>query len=245
MEVNDEIIDKYKVRNLKYYSDSTTSSENDATRKEMEKYVLNLIENNSIETIASDKRQQDIKQIADEYAKLTSSDDSNFTYLNKFTTCGTKRCSKEDGKRYLESKISSYYETEIVTKNNTDILYEAARNVLFSDSVENYLYKIGDQTTGYKYYLISPLYITDKEHAINDIILFNNESGNLKYYLVEVDVITSESKDPIKSLAAEALVDKVSASAVMDYYFGKSEIEIHDKDIRDVFISAYGDYSAE
>ena len=250
MEEKDTLIDKYKVRNIKYYSVTTSTSENDDTRKEMEKYVLNLLENNSIEKIAEDKRSKDLNKIKEEFDKIqkpgdpASSDDSNFTYLNKFTTCGNVKCLIEDGLEYQQKQVPSYLESQVVIKGNTEILYESARDVLFSDSIDDYLYKIGDQTNGYKYYLISPLYANDKEHAINDIVLFNNESGNLKYYLVEVEVINSQSKNETKALAAEVLVDKVSSNTVIEHYFGKS-IEIYDKNIRELFISTYGDYSEE
>ena len=251
MEEKDSLIDKYKVRNIKYYSVTTSTSESDDIRAEMEKYVLEILANNSIEKVAEDKRSKDLAKIQEEYDKIQrpgsgdKTDDTNFTYLNKFTTCGQVRCTTEEGKTYLENQVAEYLKSEVVTKNNTSILYEAARNVLFSDSLENYLYKIGNETDGYKYYLISPIYVTDKEHAVNDIILFNNESGNLVYYLVEVEIINSDSKNDQKALAAEALVDKVAINTVMEHYFGKSEIEIYDKNIRDLFVSTYGDYSQE
>lgn len=251
VEEKDTLIDKYKVRNIKYYSVNTSTSENDATREDMEKYVLNLMENNSIEAIAKDKKDKELLKIEEEFKKVQKpgspekTDDTNFTYLNKFTTCGNVRCEIEEGKTYQESQVPEYYKSEIVTKNNTEILYEAARNVLFSDFIEDYLYRIGEQPEDYKYYLISPLYINDTEHAANDIILFNNESGNLKYYLVEVEIMNSSSKREVKALAAEVLVDKVALSTVMDFYFGKSTIEIYDKNIKELFVATYGDYSKE
>ena len=252
LEEKTNLIDKYKVRHIKYYSISTSDSE--TTREEMENYVDLLVENynstdpnviNSIQKVAEDKRKQKLKEIDDEFKKLSTSDDSDFKYLDKFTKCGEIRCKVEDGKTYWENQVEQYYKDEVVTKDNTEILYESARNVLFSDSIEDYLYKIGSDVDGYKYYLISPVYINDEKHSVNDIILFNNVSGAMSYYLVEVEIITSNSADPQKIIAAEAVLDKISDNVVLRHYLEESKVKIYDKELRELFISIYGDYSEE
>lgn len=255
LEEKESLLDKSKARNISYYYVSVNSSDVGSVREEMENYVLNLADNynstdpediKNIEDIAKDKRKKDFKVILDEYNKISSADDSNFTYLNKFTTCGNYKCSKEEGREYLESKVAEYYTSEVVFKDNTSVLYESARNILFSDNVEDYLYKIGDDLTGYKSYLISPVYANDSINSLNDIILFNNVSGSLGFYLVEVEVIDSNSTNEInKAKAAELLIDKVNINTVMKHYFKESKIKIYDKEIRDLFISTYGDYSVE
>lgn len=255
LEVKPSLLDKSKARSIGYYYVSSSSSDVDTIRKEMEEYVLKLANNyastdpeviSSLEKIGKDKKNKDLLKIKERYDKLSSEDDSNFTYLNEFTTCGNYKCSTEDGRAYLESKVANYYTSEIVFKDNTTVLYEAARNILFSDNVEDYLYKIGDDVAGYKSYLISPVYVADGVSTLNDIILFNNVAGSLGFYLVEVEVIDSSSTDEIKKAdAAELLIDKVDIRTVMKHYFEKSKIEIYDKEIRDLFIATYGDYSAE
>jgi len=224
----------------------------------MEQYVSYLKSNynsnddeliKNIEEVANDKRKQELQKIDDDFKKLptetSDGDDTSFTYLAKFTNCGNYKCSVEEGKAYLEKQVATYYDSKIVIKSDTSVLYEAARALLFSDSIEDYLYKIGDNENGYKYYLVSPVYENDENYELTDIILFNNTSSSLTYYLVEVEVIDTESTEIDQALAAELLISKISDSLIFDYYFAESDIEIYDKEIRDLFVSTYGDYNKE
>ena len=218
-------------------------------QQELEEYVESIKTNKdsteedvvkSISDIADKKRQEDLEEIEKQFSKVSvneGNDDSTFVYLNKFTTCGEKKCTLDDGKIYQDNLIleKEYYINEIVTKNDTDVLYEAARDLLFSDNVEDYLYQIGDVK-----YLVSPAYGNAKDEEIKDIILFDNSST---YYVVSVEVIDSSTKDVVaKSKVAELLIDKVSDSDVLSYYFEKSKIKIYDKKIREYFVSKYGEY---
>lgn len=245
------LIDKNMVRKLTYYKISKGSNDNDV-REQLEAHVASIKENynsteestvKSIEDIANLKRKADLDKIAEEYSYLSTAEDSNnssFKYLNKFTTCGEKRCSIEKGKEYQDNLImeTDYYTTSIVTKSDTQVLYEEIREILFSENVENYFYKIGD-----KNYLMSPAYASNNDKRINDIILFDNASSN--YYLATVDIINTQSSNEDKILAAEVLLDKISDSTVINYCFENLDIEIYDKNIKEMFISKYGEYDKE
>ena len=118
-------------------------------------------------------------------------------------------------------------------------MYEEARDVLFSKNINNYLYEIGNAK-----YLISPAYINDEVNSMKDVILFDSSTST--YYIVIVEVLDSNTENfDDKVSMAELLIDNVSVSNVLDYYFEKSEVEIYDKNIRELFISTYGEFSKE
>jgi len=239
------LIDKNSARKISYYSVSKGSTDNE-TREKLEEYVARIAENynseddtliRSIEDVAEAKRKEELDVIADDFAKVSTSSDSSagYTYLNKFTTCANRRCSLEEGKAYQESLImeKEYYVTKVVVKENSDILYEDARKLLFSDNINDYLYKIGD-----KNYLMSPAYAQINDQRINDIILFDSSNT---YYLVTVDVINSQSSFEDKISVAEILVNKISDSTILDYCFEDLDIEMFDKNIREYFENKYGE----
>jgi len=239
-----DLIDKNEARRITYYSVSKGSDDNE-TRELLETYVASIELNHdstddtlvkNIEDVALKNRKKDLDKIAEEYAYISTSTDSgsSFTYLNKFTTCGNKRCTIEEGKAYQDNLImeKEYYKTEVVIKNNESILYEAARNVLFSENVNDYLYEIGD-----KNYLMSPAYSSQNDKRINDIILYDSNT----YYLATVDVINSQSSFEDKALVAELLLDKITESAVFDYCYKDQEVEVYDKIIREYFEEKYGE----
>ena len=243
------MIDKQEGRRINYYKISTNSSGVDSIREEIVKYVESIANNyasteddviKNLQDVAKDKQKQDIKKIEDEFKKLSTSDDSNFSLLTKFTTCGTVRCSVEEGKQYLIDAVENYYTSEVVIKTNDSILYESARKILFGENIEDNL-----RTIGNKKYLVSPVYVNDTIKDIKDIILFNNVSSSLAYYLVEVEVIDSDSNFLEQAEVAELLLDKIGESEVLEYYFGESEITIHDKLLNDLFIKTYGEYKGE
>jgi hypothetical protein len=244
------LIDKNLARRITYYT-IAKGSEDNVVREQLEEYVASIEENynsndttliRNISDIAEAKRKKDLEKIAEEYAYLSTSQDSSsgYTYLNKFTKCGDKRCSIEAGKEYQDNLImeKDYYTTEIVTKQNESVLYEAARELLYSDNVEDYFYKIGDTN-----YLMSPAYGDKEDKRVKDIIMF--DSANSNYYLVAVDIIDSESAFEDKVLVAELLLDKISDSTIIDYCLEDSDIEIHDKAIKEYFESKYGKLKSE
>lgn len=241
-----DLLEKQQGRKINYYSIPVSTSDAIKIRKEVENYVEKLVENTgdikTLKDVGDDKKQQEIQKIEDNFNKISTSSDSSFQYLNSFTTCGTVRCAVEDGKQYQIDRVKNYYTSEkIVTKEDSDILYEQARDLLFSKDIDDYLYTIGDHD-----YLISPIYMNDEKHNSNDIILFNNTSSSMTYYLVEVvEVINRSSLFLDKAQVAELLIPQIGDSIVLDYYFGKSEIEIHDKSINELFVSLYGDYKGE
>lgn len=240
------LIDKNEGRKVEYYSVSKGTG--DTVRKQLETYVKSISENynsdddtliRSISDIAETKRSEELKSLTEEYAKLSTSSDQSFTNLNKFTNCGSYKCTIEEGLDYQTKLImdKDYYVSKVVIKGE-EILYTAASNILFSSYVEDYLYTIGE-----KQYLMSPAYASQDDKRINDIILYDSSSS--VYYLATVEVIDSSSSFADKALVAEKLVDKVSTADVLSYYFDKSEIEIYDKEIREYFISKYGEFKGE
>lgn len=235
-------------RKITYYSESKGSTDNEV-REEFESYVASIEKNynstdenliRGIEDIGEMKRKEALDELAKEYAYLSTSTDSSsgYMYLNKFTTCGQDKCSREEGKAYLDNEImeKEYFSTEVVIKKNENILYDAARNILFSDNVEDYLYAIGD-----KKYLISPVYANDPNRRINDIIMFDS-TGN-KYYIAVVDVIDSNSSFADKALVAEMLIDSISDSIIYEYCFDNQAINIYDEEIKEYFVTKYGEYT--
>lgn len=234
-------------RKITYYTESKGSTDNEV-REEFESYVASIEENynsteenviKSIEDIGETKRKEALDELAKEYAYLSTSTDSSsgYMYLNKFTTCGEKKCSREDGKAYLDKEImeKEYFTTKVVIKKNADVLYKSARDILFSENVEDYLYSIGG-----KNYLVSPVYASDSNKRINDIIMFDAEGNN--YYISTVDVINEESSFADKALVAELLIDTISSSIIYEYCFDEQTINIYDEEIREHFISKYGKY---
>ena len=260
-----ELIDKNKVRIVTYYSVARGSNDDSLNKlKEQVDSISKYYDSTdstkirSIEDIANLDKNDDLDQINKEYGAgdyvgkgyLGSSTDSpSYEYLKKFTTCGDKRCAIEDGLKYQRDLIDEkeYYKTETVIKTNTSILFESARNVLFSDNVNDYLYKIGD-----KYYLINPASYNAEDKRISDIILYegatsSGHSSTSNYYLAEVKIVDGSENSAFldKAKVAEMLIDRVSDATIFEECFEDAEIEIYDKDIRDKFIASYGDYKGE
>lgn len=249
IDVKSDLIDKNEGRRISYYKETVSSGSANTSRKKLEEYIQKVYDNResskledikNVEDIAKDKRNEEIKKIDDESKKISSADDTSFTYLNKFTTCGSVRCDLEDGVKYHKDQVEKYYYSEVVIKDNTSVLYEDARKLLFSSNIEDYLYEIGS-----KKYLISPIFKNDENHNLNDIILFNNVSSSATYYVVEATDINSQSNFFDKADVAELLIDRISNSTVLEYYFKNSGVEIHDKDIRELFINTYGNFKGE
>lgn len=245
IEEKSNLLDKNEGRILNYYSTSRSSTTDTSVRESLERYVKDIQNNHSstdeslirsLEDIAELKRDEDLKTIEDEFKKVSTSSDDTFKYLNKYTTCGDKKCTLEEGKTYQENIImeTDYYVNSIVINTNTSVLFESARTVLFGNSLEDYLYEIGDKT-----YLMSPAYENDGNKKLNDIILFDGEST---YYIVEINVVNSSSDFEDKALIAEMLIDSVSEEAVLNHYFEEVEVEIYDKQIREYFVNKYGEY---
>lgn len=243
----ENLLDRSKARKVSYYSISRTSSSDYETREKLEEYVASIEENynstdtsliRNIEDIAKINKKKDLDKLKEDYDKVSTSTDSNqsYKYLQQFTVCGDKRCKKEDGYAYQQDIINKkeYLVSKIVVNTDTSILYEKARNVLFSDNIDDYLYPIGNTK-----YLISQAYINVEEKDVNSIILFDSSST---YYIATVDVIDSDSDFLSKAEVAELLLDKISDADVLDYYFENVELEIYDKEIRDYFVSKYGEY---
>ena len=246
IEEKSDLIDRNDARRITYYTISKGTSDNE-TRELLEGYVASFEQNHSsqdetlirnIKDVAEKKRKEDLDEIAEQYAYISTSSDSSsgYTYLNKFTNCGDKRCSIEEGKEYQDNLImkKDYHTTMVVTKADDSILYEEARKLLFSDDIGDYLYTIGDNK-----YLMSPAYVDSNDKRVNDIVLFDSKNGN--YYLVAVEVINSQSQYNDKVEVAEKLIDKISDSTIMDYCFEDIDLKIYDKDIYEHFVSKYGE----
>lgn len=247
LEEKSDLINKNDARRVTYYTIAKGSDDNEV-REKLEEYVASIAVNynssdeeliRNIFDIAESKRKEDLKKISDEYAYLSTSQDSSsgYTYLNKFTTCGSKRCSIEEGKEYQEKLIldKDYAVTKIVTNDNSEVLYDGARKLLFSENINDYLYKVGEGETAV-YYLMSPAYLDNNDKRINDIIHYDSSN----YYLTTVEIINSQSSFEDKVAVAELLIDKISDSTIYDYCFEELDVEIYDKDIREYFESKYG-----
>ena len=248
------LIDKNDARRVTYYMIEKGSNDNEV-REKLEQYVTSMEENyastdetlvKNINDIAEIKRKEDLAEIKKQYDYISTSQDSSsgYTYLNKFTTCGDMRCSIEDGKEYQDNLImkKDYVVTSVVIKDNTEILYESARGLLFSDNVEDYLYKIGSGNNE-AYYLMAPAYISSGDQRINDIIHFDSSTN--KYYLAIIEVIDSNSSFADKVAVAELLINKVSDSTIYDYCFEKLDVKIYDKAIKEYFETKYGKIDKE
>lgn len=253
-----DLIDRNKARMVTYYS--VKRGTNDDSLNTLKEQVESISKNynstdetkiRNIADIAKVDMGKDLEQVKTDAGYIgTSTDSPNYEYLKKFTTCGEKRCSQEDGEFYQTKLIQEkddYYKTEVVIKTNTSILFESAREVLFSDNVEDYLYKIGD-----KYYLINPASYSSADKRITDIILYEgaasgSHSSDGLYYLAEVKIIDSSDKTLFadKAKVAEMLIDKVSDSTIFEECFKDIEVDIYDEDIRNKFITSYGDYKGE
>ncbi len=242
------LIDRKEARKISYYSVSRSSSTDYETRENLEKYVQDILTNHasddgtlirSLEDVANIHRTEDLDEIEEEYNKVNTSSDSNFNYLEKYTTCGDKRCTLEEGKEYQENLINEkeYIVTKVVTKDDTSVLYEGVRDVLFSENVEDYLFTIGTNK-----YLMSPVYGEKDSTEVRDIVLFD---GSSTYYVVIVELIDSSSSFENKVSVAELLVDTISESEIFDYYLEDTDLKIYDKQIKEYFIEKYGEYEKE
>ena len=239
-----QLINKNNGRLISYYSVTRSSSTDVETRKKLEEQ-LNKIYNSQSETkkitladIANEKRDEELSKIDEELEKISTSSDDTFKYLGKYTTCGNKKCTLEQGEAYQKKIINdtNYFSSEVVINTNTSVLFEGAREVLFGNNVSDYLYDGLDKNL----YLMSPAYENDgSKPNINDIIIFD---GSSTYYVVMVEIIDATSNFDKQALVAEKLLDTVSESNVFDYYFDEVDIEIYDKQIREYFISKYGEY---
>ena len=245
-----DLINKSNGRRVTSYTVAKGSDDNEV-RELLETYAQSFVDNKdstdetvikNIEDVAEAKRKKDLEEVSEHYAYVSTSQDSSsgYTYLDKFTKCGDKRCSLEEGKEYQDKLImdKEYFTTKVVISSNTDILYEDAREILFSDNVNDYLYEIGSEK-----YLMSPAYFEENDKRINDIVLY--DSANSNYYFATVETINSLSSFDDKVAVAELLLDKVTDSIVFNYCYENLEIEIFDKDIREYFVSKYGDTDVE
>ncbi len=252
IEEKSNLITKSEGRLVEYYSvkkTSTTIGNDVETRKTLEEKIKTMEENygstdasisiKSLKDIAKIDQDAALDEITKELKYISTSDDTSFKYLTKYTTCGTKKCTIEEGEIYQRKLImdKEYYVSKTVINTDTAILFESAREVLFGNNIEDYLYKIGDDT-----FLMSPAYENNGIKNINDIILY--DSATSTYYVAKVKIIdgTDESSFEDKALIAEMLLDSVTEKNVFSYYFDETEIEIYDKQIREYFISKYGEY---
>lgn len=246
LEEKTSLLDKNKARKISYFSESKNSDY--TTRTSFEKYIEDIKKNydnegkdvlTSMNEIADSFKLKDLEKIDTEYKKLSTYDDnSSFTYLQKYTTCGNKRCSIVEGKKYQEDLINSkkYLTSEIIIKSNTSSLFEAARNILFGDNLNDYLYEVGD-----KKFLVSPSFDGNSEISLDDLVVYD---GSDKYYLITVETIDSNTGSfEDKVSVAELLIDSVSDSTILSEYFKNTNLEIYDKQIREYFIKVYGDYT--
>lgn len=239
------LFDKSKARKIYYYTQARDSSY--TMRATFEDYLKTIKDNydtdgkdviDSLKEIGDLLKTKDLEKITTEYNKISTYDDnSSFTNLQKYTTCGTKRCSIVEGKKYQEDLIleKEYVKEEIVIKTNTTVLFENARNALFSDSINDNLYEVGN-----KKFMISPSFDGYSEANINDAVIYD---GNGNYYLIVVETINSNSTNfDDKVAVAELLIDTVSDSTVVEHYISSTNLEIYDKQIREYFVNKYGDY---
>lgn len=250
-----QLIDKNEARRIKYYSVERGS--NDDALNTLKDYVKKFVENvnsteqdamKSIEDIVKIDRSKDEAEIRKQYGYLgTSTDSPSYEYLNKFTKCGEVRCSKEKGLEHQLNLINEkeYTTSEVVIKNNTSVLFETARKVLFSENIKDYLYTIGDKT-----YLINPASYNENDKRPTDIILYegttsSGHSNTSKYYLVEVEVIDSDSEFKDQAIIAEMILNKISDADIFEKCFKNVKMEIFDKNIRENFIKKYGEYDVE
>lgn len=246
LEEKTSLLDKNKARKISYFSESKNSDY--TTRTSFEKYIEDIKKNydneekdvlTSMNEIADSFKLKDLEKIDTEYKKLSTYDDnSSFTYLQKYTTCGNKRCSIVEGKKYQEDLINSkkYLTSEIIIKSNTSSLFETARNILFGDNLNDYLYEVGD-----KKFLVSPSFDGNSEISLDDLVVYD---GSDKYYLITVETIDSNTGSfEDKVSVAELLIDSVSDSTILSEYFKNTNLEIYDKQIREYFIKVYGDYT--
>ena len=246
LEEKTSLLDKNKARKISYFSESKNSDY--TTRTSFEKYIEDIKKNydneekdvlTSMNEIADSFKLKDLEKIDTEYKKLSTYDDnSSFTYLQKYTTCGNKRCSIVEGKKYQEDLINSkkYLTSEIIIKSNTSSLFEAARNILFGDNLNDYLYEVGN-----KKFLVSPSFDGNSEISLDDLVVYD---GSDKYYLITVETIDSNTGSfEDKVSVAELLIDSVSDSTILSEYFKNINLEIYDKQIREYFIKVYGDYT--
>ena len=139
---------------------------------------------------------------------------------------------------------TKYLVNKVVINDDSSVLFKEARDVLFSDNISNYLYKIGDVN-----YLMSPAYENDGKRNINDIILATGTDTNKTYYIVEVKVVDNTSSFEDKTLIAELLLQiknttsdgsesyMINDNEVLKHYFEESELEIYDQKIKEYFIS--------
>ena len=118
------------------------------------------------------------------------------------------------------------FDTISFTSNN-----KASLNKSLYDAFDN-----GDM------YLLSPAYENDGKSKpnLNDIILFD---GSSTYYVAKVKVIDAAIEDfSQKALLAEMLLDSVSEQAVYEHYFKEVDLDVFDKQVRDYFVTKYGEY---
>lgn len=240
------LINKNNGRFIEYYSIDRSSTTDVETRESLKEQLKNIRESQlsndkvSLEDIAEERKSKDLAEIDKELEKISTSSDDTFKYLAKYTTCGSKRCTLEQGEEYQKKLIDEkeYYKKEVIIGSNTTILYEGAREILFGNNVGQYLYSgLNDG----KLYLMSSAYENDgSEPNIDDIILFD---GSSTYYVAVVRVIDATSSFADQALIAEMLLDSVLEADVLEYYFNEVvDLEIYDSQIKEYFVSKYGEY---
>lgn len=242
-----KLLNKSKGRLVEYYSVSRSSSTDIDTRKTLEEQLNEILKSQSDEKpkdlgyLGELKRNKEMETIDEELEKIFTSSDDTFKYLAKYTTCGNKKCTLGQGEDYQKELVQNkeYYSSEVVKGDNTSILFDKAREVLFGNNIADYLYDaFGNNET----YLLSPAYENDgkSEPNLNDIIIFD---GSSTYYVVKVKIIDAVTEDfAEKAMLAEMLLDSVSESDLYEHYFKEVDVEIFDKQIREYFVSKYGEY---
>ena len=252
IEVKPAIIDDSKTRVISIYTESNLSS--------MIELVDDLVAGKyeSFDALTEAKKTEEITELGRQYCQELGFTNSyytpkegegdcspttnNTTYdttLNKFTVCenGVK-CSPDKGLEYQVSLVreKDYLVEQVVNKNTTGILYEAALQQLFKDNVEDYLHEIIE---GEDYFLADWLYNNSKEFSNRDIILTTGPDSTC--YLVTVRVVDSQTQDiEDKEAALSLLLGKVSDTTVLNHYFGDLNIEVKEPTLKEYFNSLLG-----
>lgn len=243
-EVKKSILDNSRTRIISVYSEENLD--------DMMELVEDLVggEYETLEALTESKRNEEIEELGRQYcAELGLENEyytptgncspvtNNSTYdvtMKKFTTCANDvRCSLAEGLEYQVSLVreKEYIKEQVVNKNTTDILYEAALDQLFRGNVEDYLHEIIE---GEDYFLADWLYNNSPEFSYRDIILTTGPDSTC--YLVTVRVVDSETESiEDKEKALDLLLDQVSETTVLSHYLEDLNVVVKDSALKEYY----------
>ncbi len=231
------LINRFEFRNVSYYKvKKDTENGNFVTLD----YMSNLLDElsagtNTLMDAANALKASKLEKIDEEYNGIIYPTSNYYSLLEKYTTCGNVKCFPEEGLIYKKDLIEKeeYYATKLINnKNKGDIFPDNINERLFSTDIESKLVKIN----GINYLTSTADYYKANYNNI-DALLFDN--NNSEFYLIQVQVVNSQSSYMSKVDASRQIMKEVSKDEAISNYLNKYDLEIYEDDLKEYLTETF------